>query len=243
MGTHDGHRDRVREKIRNHGLLNFQDHEILEYFLFSFVPRKDTNVIAHNLIKEFGSLANVLNTEPCHLAQVDGMTENASIFLSSMPDLLRRYYQSVNEQKIDLRGREKAINLLKPLFVGKKVEEVYAVALDNNDRLIRCSKIGSGATNMVDLTYRDIVDFSYKNSASTIILAHNHPSGSVEPSVNDIKMTRELLFLLKNIEVELVDHYIFSSGNQHFSFEENGLINRMIESRNNVLKEEYYYYE
>lgn len=89
--VHDGHRDRMRERIRRSGLSTLQEHEMLEYILYAFVPRKDTNEIAHALIDRFGSFAGVLNADEKRLAEIAGMTENAALFLCNLPDVFRAY--------------------------------------------------------------------------------------------------------------------------------------------------------
>ena len=94
MGKHDGHRERVREKIAAAGLDTFQDHEVLEYILFHCIPRKNTNEIGHELIDRFGSFADVLNSDKERLKEVPGMTEIAALFLSVLPDIMRRYLLS-----------------------------------------------------------------------------------------------------------------------------------------------------
>ena len=74
MGTHDGHRMRVREKISATGTASLPDHEVLEYILFAFVPRRNTNEIAHALTEKFGDFAGVLNADEEALRSVPGMT-------------------------------------------------------------------------------------------------------------------------------------------------------------------------
>ena len=66
-GIHDGHRGRVRDRIRKYGINSLEEHEVLEYVLFHFVPRRDVNGLAHQLINEFGSLYNVLSAEVSRL--------------------------------------------------------------------------------------------------------------------------------------------------------------------------------
>lgn len=83
--VHDGHRSRMRDRIRKSGLGSMQPHEILEYLLFPFVPRKDTNEIAHALIDRFSSFGGVLNASEEDLQKVSGMTENAALFLQICP--------------------------------------------------------------------------------------------------------------------------------------------------------------
>lgn len=113
MGVHDGHRARMRDRIRKGGIGSFQQHEILEYLLFSFVPRKDTNEIAHALIDRFSSLSGVLNASEEDLAKVSGMTQNAALFLATLPDVFRAYVDGVNNDsssRQDLSGRGIAHN-------------------------------------------------------------------------------------------------------------------------------------
>ena len=100
MAVHDGHRDRLREKIVSAGIESLQPHEILEFLLFAFIPRKDTNAIAHELINTFGSFADVLSTDVDRLMAVKGMTKNAAIFLNSLPDVLRVYSNDRAKEKI-----------------------------------------------------------------------------------------------------------------------------------------------
>ena len=100
MSNHDGHRERLRERFRKEGLANFQEHEVLELFLFYCLPRKDTNELGHALIKRFGSLANVLETPAEELAKLPGMGINAATFLTLIAQLERYYLMHKNDEKI-----------------------------------------------------------------------------------------------------------------------------------------------
>ena len=71
----DGHRARLRERMIKEGLDSFQDHEVLELLLFQYLPRKDTNKLAHTLLDKFGSFAGVLNASPQQLMTVEGVSE------------------------------------------------------------------------------------------------------------------------------------------------------------------------
>ena len=88
---HSGHRDRLRERYLSEGLDGFPPHNVLELLLFYSVPRRDTNVLAHRLIEQFGSLVGVLNAAPEQLAQVEGIGMNAAVHL---PPLLCRSHHS-----------------------------------------------------------------------------------------------------------------------------------------------------
>ena len=223
MAVHDGHRDRLREKIVSAGIESLQPHEILEFLLFAFIPRKDTNAIAHELINTFGSFADVLSTDVDRLMAVKGMTKNAAIFLNSLPDVLRVYSNDRAKEKISLAGRGVARDFMKAKLFGKEIEQVYMVAVDAKDNFIRMEKLASDDGVAVSVPVREIADFALRTGACGILLAHNHPSGDLSPSADDLALTLKIRDMLKNISVTLQDHFIFSD-RKYYSFEENGLI-------------------
>ena len=223
MVTHDGHRDRIREKILKHGIDGLQPHEVLEYILYGFIPRKDTNAIAHELISTFGSFNKVLTTDIDRLQQVKGMTQNAAIFLNTLPKILSLYSDESGKDRQNLSGRGRARMFMRNQVFGEGLEYVVIASLDNKDNLIRIERTHRGTGNFVALPIRDVVDFAIRTNASSILIAHNHPSGNVEPSKDDVSLTLEIARTLANINVKLQDHFIFSD-NKYYSFEENGYL-------------------
>ena len=83
----------MRERIASDGIRSLHDHEVLEYLLFPFVPRRNTNEIAHRLMEKFGTFSEVFNADAADLAAVSGMTENAALFFSVLPEVLRPAYE------------------------------------------------------------------------------------------------------------------------------------------------------
>ncbi len=239
--VHDGHRQRMRQRIMKSGISSMQPHEVLEYLLYSFIPRKDTNEIAHALIAKFGSLAGVFNASAVRLKEVSGMTENAALFLSTLPDVFRLYIEGINGPRVSLKGRGEVRSYLGAKLYGVREERLLVCALDAHDGLIMCDTISCGSGDQVALSIREIVDFAISNKASNIIIAHNHPSGKVSPSQSDVDLTMELFIALNSIRTTLQDHIIFSDDN-YYSFEENGLLQR-IKTANSSLKEGIMFYE
>lgn len=239
--VHEGHRERMRARIRNGGISNLEEHEILEYILYAFVPRKDTNEIAHALIDKFGSLAGVLNADEKRLAEVAGMTQNASLFIACLPEILRCYMLSCEKERQSLKGRGDIRKFLGNKLYGLREEELYAIALDSRSGIIDARNLAKGSADAVELNVRAVVDFALKNKASSIIVAHNHPSGNPAPSQKDIDITQELYGTLSALGISLLDHYIFS-GTKYYSFEENGMLEK-IKHIKNCLKEGINFYE
>lgn len=240
--VHSGHRQRMRERIIKGGIDSLQQHEILEYLLYAYVPRKDTNALAHELINRFGDLSGVFNASRERLAEVAGMTDNAALFLSVMPDVFRAYLTSLNAPKQSIKGKGAARNYMGNMLYGLKEERVYVAALDAHDNLLGCERLSAtGSGDSVELSVRTVVDYALRMNASSVLLAHNHPSGSVLPSQADMDLTFQVLITLAGVSVRLQDHLIFS-GSECYSFEEDGKIERMRNAKS-YLKEGIYFYD
>ncbi len=242
MAIHDGHRNRMRERIEQSGIEGLQSHEMLEYLLYAFIPRKDTNAIAHALINKFGSFGAVLNADAHSLEEVAGVTHNAALFLSELPEVFRRYISSVNTPKTALKGRGTARAYMQGLFLGSNVEQVVIAALDAHEQIISCEKIAEGKGDAVAITVRDVVSFALRHQATSILFAHNHPSGSVNPSQNDYNFTLEIYSTLKSVGVRLDDHFIFG-GADYYSFEESGKLAQIKELAQQSLKDGVIFYD
>lgn len=233
---HEGHRDRMRSRIANDGLDSLQPHEVLEYLLYAFVPRKDTNELAHALIEKYGNLANVFAAEPVDLETVPDMTANAARFLTILPSLFKLYSADLNAKKPRLITRGDVVRYLSPLFLGDKVESFYLLCLDAHNNVLKLERINSGIPAEVKIDARKVVEIALNNRAVSVIFAHNHPSGNTAPSRDDLELTRAVAVALELVKVKLVDHFIFGDAG-YYSFSENGLVNVIGRDIDRFLKE------
>lgn len=208
MSIHDGHRKRLKDRFRREGLDHFQEHEVLELLLFYCIPRKDTNPIAHELITRFGSLAQVLEAPPEELAKVPGMGESAATFLSLTTAVGRYYLVNRTIQTVILSTVEKCGEYLVPFFYGRRNETVYLLCLDAKCKVLCCKEVGEGSVNSAGISVRKIVETALGANATSVVLAHNHPSGLALPSGEDIQTTRRVAAALDAVEINLVDHII-----------------------------------
>ena len=99
MGVHDGHRERKREQFLRHGADSFADHELLELLLYSAVPRRDTNPLAHDLINYFGSLHAVFSAPAEELQKFSGISQSGAVLLKLIPSIYRRAALSAGENE------------------------------------------------------------------------------------------------------------------------------------------------
>ncbi len=212
---HAGHRQRLKDRFIKEGIDSFQPHEILELMLCYAVPRRDVNKQAHALVKKFGSVSKVFDSEIRDLVQIGGLTESAAILMKLIPSLSKIYRQDKWKPKVNLSNIFVAGQYAVDLFVGCSYEELYALCLNNSGGLINCEKISEGTINETPVYSRLVVEAALKNKANKVILAHNHPSGDNTPSWVDIQTTKKVRAALEAIDIELIGHVVV--GGETFS--------------------------
>jgi DNA repair protein RadC len=220
---HEGHRERLKARFLSEGLDNFNQHQVLEMLLFFTIPRMDTNPLAHKLIERYGSLSGVLEADPGDLEKVDGIGPNTAMFLSFMPSLCRRYMNDKWGDKPQLNSSGKAGEYAKSLFHGRQYEAFYAICLDAQNRVNYAALVHEGTIDSAAVYPRLIVEAALRHQASSILLAHNHPGGSLQPSAADLDATKKIISACDAISVRIVDHIIVA-GINYFSFADRGLI-------------------
>lgn len=223
MGTHDGHRMRMKKRYLNEGLDSFEPHEILELLLYYCIPRRDINELSHRLIEHFGSIANVFDADVEALEQVEGIGETSAILLSMIPQLSRVYNLSKWDRSTSLASVDAVGQYAVSMYIGKKNEEFGIICLDSNRNVHYSGIIIKGTVNQTEAYPRTIVAEVLKHNAVNVILTHNHPNGSIMPSAGDKEATRSILNALEAIGVNVLDHIIVS-GDRFFSMAAMGMM-------------------
>ena len=211
MSVHDGHRQRLRERFLKEGLDNFDEHQVLEMLLFYCLPRKDTNRIAHELIKRFGSLSSVLEAPVSELKLVPEIGESSAFFMS-FAAAFSRYYMINRSQDPGacMTSSDDWCAYMEPYFLGKTHETVYLLCLDVKGKQLACKQIGEGSVNSANIQIRKVVETALNVNASFVVLAHNHPSGLAIPSEDDVATTKIVASALRAVDVILLDHVIYA---------------------------------
>ena len=232
VNIHKGHRDRLKRKFLNSDGENLEQHEALEVLLYYALPQKNTNSIAHELLRRFVSLSGVFEADWADLMQVDGIKEHAATLIKLQTALFRMYMQDKYEIKNVMLTSENAGKYILNLFYGYKTERLYAIMLDAEYRVISAVKISDGTNNSSPVYPRDIIKSTLETNAVNVILAHNHPNGPLIPSAADINVTKIIDKALTFINVRLIDHIIVS-GNQYLSIlHDLGRLNFVSEDKN-----------
>ncbi|MBR4971820.1 MAG: DNA repair protein RadC [Oscillospiraceae bacterium] len=212
MGTHDGHRQRLKERFILEGLDNFNELQVLELLLFYVIPRQDTNPLAHRLLDRFGTLSQVLEAPVTELQKVEGMGPNAATFLHLTTAVGRYYMVNRAMQNTVLNTTEKCGEYLIPYFHGRRNETVYMLCLDAKCKLLCCKEVSEGSVNSAGVSPRKVVELALAANATTVVLAHNHPSGLAIPSSDDVHTTYRIAGALDAVEIALADHIIVADG-------------------------------
>ena len=208
MPVHEGHRKRLKERFQLEGLDGFTEIQILELLLFYVIPRRDTNPIAHALLDRFGTLAKVLDAPMPKLMEIEGIGEHAATFLRLMSAVSRSDAVSRSKEEKRLTTIAACGEYLKPFFKGRKNETVFLLSLDAKLKVLACRQVGEGSINYASVPIRRVVEMAIEDGASTVVLAHNHPSGIAVPSDEDVHTTRRLAAALATIEIRLIDHIV-----------------------------------
>lgn len=221
MSIHTGHRQRLKERFLKEGLDNFNELQVLELLLFYCIPRQDTNPIAHALLDRFGSLAQVLEAPTSELQKVPGVGESTATFLPLLASLCRYYLVHRTASNVILNTIEQCGNYLLPFFCGRRNEVVYLLCLDAKCKVLSCKEVGEGSVNSASVPIRRIVEMALADNATSVVLAHNHPSGMALPSGEDQLTTRRLAMSLSTVDIELVDHLVIAD-NDFVSLRQSG---------------------
>ena len=208
MSIHDGHRQRLKKRFLDEGLDSFTEVQALELLLFYCIPRKDTNPIAHALLNRFGSLSQVLEAPVEELTKVQGISENAAILLHLHRQMARYYLVNRTTKNTILTTLEDCAVYLLPFFYGRNLETVFLLCLDAKCKVLCCKEVGEGSVNSAGISVRKIVETALAANATTVVLAHNHPSGVALPSDEDLQTTRRIANALGAVEIHLADHII-----------------------------------
>ena len=157
------------------------------------------------------------------LKKVKGIGDHAALFLSMLPQVMRRYEISRTSMETVVTSTADAGKYLLPYFFGTRNETLYLLCLDAKGRVLSCSFMAEGSLDRVALDSRAIVETALEHRATSVILAHNHISGLATPSHADVELTLALRPLLKSLNIRLLDHLVVADGD-FVSMVESGLI-------------------
>lgn len=216
---HAGHRERMIGKLLEHPDA-LAEHELLEVLLFSLIPRKDTNALAHKLLKTFGSLENVFKAPADSLKLIDGVGESVAAKILVIGKIISRVSKEKEPIRI-LTNFENVKKVLVEIFRNSNSESFVMLLLDKRYKLLAAVKFSDENKHSVSVDIPELISAFSVHKPAMAIIAHNHTSGSVLPSEEDMFTTTKFNVLCQLHGIRLVDHVIVS-GEKAYSFEREG---------------------
>ncbi len=221
--TYIGHRQRIKAKYKESGIDGWLDYEVLELVLTFAIARKDTKPMAKELMKRFKTINGVLDAGREQLENVPGISEHVFLLFSLLKDIAILYLENGLHNKDLLSSPEAVYDYLRASLKGCVDEEFKTIFLDNRNQLLAIETLQRGTVNKSVVYPRKIVERALYYHAVSVIIAHNHPAGTLKPSPEDCSVTKVIKDALKTVEISLLDHIIIG-GNDYFSFSKKGLI-------------------
>ena len=203
---HHGHRQRLRARFLKGGAEAMPDYEMLEMLLFGAQPRRDVKPLAKELLRRFGSFAEVISAEPERLSQIEGIGEGAVTALKAVHAAAQRLLREGVMQRPVLTNWEALMDYCRASLAFERTERFRVLFLNRKNVLIADEIQQKGTVDHTPVYPREIVKRALELGATALIMVHNHPSGDPSPSEADITMTREVRDAGEKLGIELHDH-------------------------------------
>jgi len=214
--------DRPREKLLLKGKIALSDAELLAIIIGSGTRNKSAVELAKEILSTYGNnLVDFSRAQIADLLKFNGIGEAKAINIIAALELGRRRQGSDLGQRVKVIGSNVVYQHLKPYLSDLNHEEFYVIMLNNANEIINTKQVSKGGMTSTIVDGKIIFNMALTHNASAIIVSHNHPSGSLNPSEADIRLTKALREFGKYIDLPLLDHLIFTD-NGYFSFADSG---------------------
>lgn len=218
-----GHRKRLRKRLLEGGLEALADHEVIELLLAQAVARRDMKPLARSLLQRFGSLAGVLHADPRTLAAHPGMGEATTVALQLVRVAATRMAREKVREAPIIGSWQALIDYLTIDMAHLTVERVRVLYLNARNMLVLDDLVGEGSIDEAAIHPREVIRRALDIGATALILVHNHPSGSPNPSRADIEITNRIAEAGRLLGITVHDHVIIGREG-HVSLKAKGLI-------------------
>lgn len=222
--SHDGHRGRLRSRYAKGGVSALADYEFVELVLTFVIPRIDVKPIAKALLTKFKNIRGIIDAPEDELRKVKGIGETSLVAIKMFSDLITTYHLNELEQlSTQIDTIPKLIKYFKSKISAEPHEVLELVCFDSQLKIIPdgCMRLFEGSVNSANVDIRKIIEVAIKKGATSIAIAHNHPSGNASPSSDDLRFTRKLSDSCKPISLYFIDHIIVGK-NASYSFRRDG---------------------
>ncbi|MBX6327583.1 MAG: DNA repair protein RadC [Pseudolabrys sp.] len=203
-----GHRERLRARFREAGSEALSDYELLELVLFRAIPQRDVKPLAKELVRRFGSFAEVVAAPTSRLAEIKGIGEAVITELKIVHAAASRLARGQVQKRRVLSSWSSVLDYCRTAQAFAEREQFRVLFLDKRNQLIADELQQTGTVDHTPVYPREVVKRALELSATALILVHNHPSGDPMPSHADIEMTRTIIEVARPLGIAVHDHII-----------------------------------
>lgn len=208
---HKGHRRRLLDTVFKIGLDDLSNVQAMEFILFYIFPRGDVNPLAHRLLDRYKNIPTILEAPIYDLVKVKGIGETSAKKLSLLLNIYYRYTQEKASKQEKISSCGEIYDFIEALLRFKHREEVHVIAVNRSGRVLGTRCLARGTISLVAINLNEIALFVSAFNASGVIIVHNHPGGSCNPSAQDMKSHEKLEGSFEFISCDLVDDAIIGS--------------------------------
>lgn len=208
-----------RERLRDLGAEHLSNQELLSILLRTGTKATPVLEVANQILKNLDSLADFQHLSLKELQQINGIGYVKSIEIKAMIELAKRISKAEYIQKERIMSSERLARKMMLELSDQKQEHLVAIYLDTQNRIIEQRTIFIGSVRRSIAEPREILYYACKNMATSVIIVHNHPSGSPEPSENDLRFTQKIKRSCEDIGIICLDHLVIGKY-QYYSFRE-----------------------
>lgn len=217
----EGHRQRLRDRLERAGLDALADYEVLEFLLGLAIRGRDVKPLAKALLHAFGgSLGRLLDAPRADILAVPGAGPAVADALLAARTASVAALRDRAARTDALSDPRAVADYCRARFAGEPQEVVVALLLDSRHRVVRTALLSRGTVDQAAAFPGEVARAALKEGAAAVILAHNHPSGCPEASVQDRALTRDVEAALRTVGVGFLDHVVVArEGHQSISGE------------------------
>lgn len=212
--------ERPRERLEKVGVNNISNEELLSIVLKTGTKNVSVKTLSLKILNEFKGIEGLKNITISSLTKIKGIGKIKALELIAAIELGKRVYNTKNIDEINFSNTQNVFEYFKNIFLNEKQENFYAVYLNTKNKVISCKLLFKGTINKSCVHPREIFKMAFLESAYSLIVVHNHPSGEVMPSKEDIEVTKSLMEIGSLVGIPLLDHIIVGKDN-YYSFYEN----------------------
>ncbi|NLC47737.1 MAG: DNA repair protein RadC [Tenericutes bacterium] len=203
--------EKPRERLLKYGVSSLSNEELISIIIKTGTKNYSVKVLSSLILKEFESIEKLRTVSVNKLMNIKGIGLVKSLELISALELGKRVYYNSNKINVLLNNSSLIYEHFKDLFYNEDQEAFYAIYLDSKSKLISYRMLFKGTINKSTIHPREVFKYAFIESAYSIIIMHNHPSGDATPSIEDDEVTNSMFQIGKVMLIPVVDHIIFGN--------------------------------